>query len=126
MCAPLWGKQDSNKYYGAYCTDIMPASKADGHFLKSYFDDEDFDKDEYLKEMKKVTNVTYDYLIMNDFTLPLNKDNEVEKKEELVKLLKESVFKTVNHDTNVHGHTDKNLTIDNSTVEFYSEDMSNI
>jgi len=103
----------------------LPASKA-GHFLKSYFDDEDFgDKDEDLKEMKEETGVTYDYLIMNDFNLPLNKDNET-KKEELVNLLKESVFKTVSHDIKDHGHTDKNLTISNSTVEFYSEDMSNI
>jgi len=76
--------------------------------------------------MKKETGVTYDYLIMNHFTLPLTKENEAEKKEDLVKLLKESVFKTDAHDHTEHGHKDKNLTIDNSTVEFYTEDMSNI
>ena len=118
MCAPLWGKQDKSKYYGAYCTDILPASKT-GHFLKSYFDDKE------TKEIKEETGVTYDYLIMNDFTVPLSEDGENDLKSKLVKLLDESVFKNKNHNNDPdHDHELKNITVDN--VKFYSEDMSDI
>ena len=32
ICAPLWGRLHPDKYYGAYCIDIYPASKT-GNFL---------------------------------------------------------------------------------------------
>ena len=70
MCVPLWGKQYPDKYYGAYCTDIMPASKSN-HFLNSYFKDDD------IKDYWDDFPVNYDYLIMNDFKIPEKGSDEV-------------------------------------------------